>query len=148
MDETTKLKKEITELQKRLKKIEDILFGLQSNEVFDKKIDKIVQKNARKIPKLSNGTADVKSNTLIVSTSYTRVRPETGTTDDIDNIYLSGRKRRSFIMLRTTGSGNVVTLKDGTGNLNLAGDFAMGTEDIIALQGNGSVWYEVSRSNN
>lgn len=148
MDETTKLKKELMETKNRLKKIENVIFGLKSDEVFDKKITKIVEKNAKKIPKLSDSTADVKSNTLVVSTSYTRVRPETGTTDDIDNIYLAGANQRSLIILRTTGSGNVVTVKDGVGNLNLAGDFAMGTEDTITLQGNGTVWYEVSRSNN
>ena len=79
---------------------------------------------------------------------YYKLVPETGTTDDLDTI--SGAHHGEEITLAVRDSGDTITIKDGTGNFALAGDFAMNTQtDTIKLiydETHG--WLETSRSNN
>tara|TARA_R110000851_G_scaffold305822_1_gene463961 strand:- start:276 stop:2243 length:1968 start_codon:yes stop_codon:yes gene_type:complete len=70
-------------------------------------------------------------------------------TDDLDTI--NGGSDGHILILRTNSSARDVTLKDGTGNLFLAGDFTLSrTENSITLKfdDNLSGWVEVSRSDN
>lgn len=68
-------------------------------------------------------------------------------TDDLDTI--DGGYDGRMLTLHSVNSGRVVTVKDGTGNLRLAGDFVMDSPfDSITLQWVSSNWYEISRSNN
>jgi hypothetical protein len=68
-------------------------------------------------------------------------------TDDLDTI--NGGMIGDLIILQTISDARDITLKDGTGNLRLAGDFTLNTrDDSIALLWTGSFWMEVSRSNN
>ena len=66
----------------------------------------------------------------------------------------SGKGAGTIIKLINTDASDVITLKDNAadGNLQLAGDFAMGTYDYIELQyinNSGTwVWAETKRSNN
>ena len=56
-----------------------------------------------------------------------------------------------ILVLRSQSSARTVTVKDGTGNLRLAGnaDFTLGdTTDILTLVFTGTNWSEVSRSDN
>jgi hypothetical protein len=53
------------------------------------------------------------------------------------------------IILQAAHTDRTVVVKDGTGNLKLAGDFSLdNTEDTIQLIYNGSNWCEITRSNN
>jgi len=67
--------------------------------------------------------------------------------DDLDTI--NGGATGDILILHSTTYTRVVTLKDGTGNLRLAGDFALGdnTDSIMLMYWN-SNWNEISRSNN
>lgn len=68
--------------------------------------------------------------------------------DDLDTITATSRDGM-ILILSANNAARTVTAKDGTGNLVLAGDFAMdNTEDRLVLQCDGTNWYELSRSNN
>jgi len=55
----------------------------------------------------------------------------------------------AILILSSTTFSRVVTLKDGVGNLRLAGDFALSNSDcIITLVYNYGLWREISRSAN
>lgn len=67
--------------------------------------------------------------------------------DDLDTI--NGGADYAFLVLHTASNSRVVTAKDGTGNLSLAGDFAMSSiSDRLLLLYTGGTWVEVSRSDN
>lgn len=72
-----------------------------------------------------------------------------GAADDLDTIVGTYMKAGDILTLRSEAAARVVTVKDGTGNLALAGDFALNDDkDVIRLLWNGTSWQEVSRSNN
>ena len=77
-------------------------------------------------------------------------------TDDLDTITvgashpLSGRPG-SILVLRAANSARTVVVKDGTGNIQLAGDCTLdNTQDTLTLMWTGAVqgWLELARSNN
>lgn len=68
-------------------------------------------------------------------------------TDDLDTV--SGGVDGGILTLRATLSTTDVVVKDGTGNMKLAGDFTMNNlEDTITLRYMSGTWYELSRSDN
>lgn len=68
-------------------------------------------------------------------------------TDDLDTI--NGGSEGDIVILRTTTTARVVTVKDGTGNILIEGDFVLtNSQDTITLLHNGSFWIENSRANN
>lgn len=68
-------------------------------------------------------------------------------TDDLDTI--NGGLEGQLITIFTNTASRDVTVKDGTGNLNLAGDFLLShSVDRIMLQKQSTLWLEVSRSDN
>jgi hypothetical protein len=68
-------------------------------------------------------------------------------TDDLDTI--SGGQPFQRITLTASNDARSVVLKDGTGNLQLAGDFTLdNSRDSISLIYNGASWLETSRSDN
>jgi hypothetical protein len=87
---------------------------------------------------------------ITVTNSWHRVDTQSAaSTDDLDTI--NGFTDGMQLYLRALSSANTVVLKDGTGNLVLAGDFSLDTgDDIIHLiyDGVSNVWKEVSRSDN
>ena len=92
----------------------------------------------------------ISSGAITVTSSYVRVLTEgSASSDDLDTI--NGGVAGQVLYLHQQLSTKDVTLKDGTGNLALAGDFAMSHAlDMIHLiySAADSVWIEVSRSNN
>lgn len=68
--------------------------------------------------------------------------------DDLDTI--NGGNNGDILICKSAASGRVVTFKDGTGNLLLAGDFVADNarDTITLLWGTGLGWMEISRSNN
>ncbi len=68
-------------------------------------------------------------------------------TDDLDTI--NGGVDGQIVVLKAQDNTRDVVVKDGTGNLRLAGDFTMdNSNDTITLMYIGSTWNEISRSNN
>ena len=68
-------------------------------------------------------------------------------TDDLDTVN-GGYEGRRLVLFAANNSRDVV-LKDGTGNLRLAGDFTLtNADDIIELVFRSNVWVEISRSDN
>lgn len=90
----------------------------------------------------------ISSGAITISKSYHSVDTESdASADDLDNI--SDGTIGQVVFFSQESSGRDVTFKDGTGNLDLNGDFAMsGTGDVIVLIFDGSGWIEVSRSDN
>lgn len=66
--------------------------------------------------------------------------------DDLDTI--NNGVAGDVLILVNDGTGDVPTIKDGTGNIRSAGDFALGTDDSISLVCDGTNWIELSRSSN
>jgi hypothetical protein len=73
----------------------------------------------------------------------------TSAEEDIATIN-GGSDGKIIYLINTDASGYVATIKDNTGNIQTAGDFAMGLGDTMTLIYNSvdSKWYELSRSNN
>lgn len=68
-------------------------------------------------------------------------------TDDLDTI--NGGNAGDILILRSADNARDPTVKDGTGNILTAGDFALSAiQDKIVLIKVGSNWHELSRSDN
>lgn len=68
-------------------------------------------------------------------------------TDDLSTIN-GGYEGRRLVLFAANNARDVV-LKDGVGNLRLAGDFTLShADDTIELLSRGNVWYELGRSDN
>ena len=69
------------------------------------------------------------------------------TTDDLTTI--NGGTEGAILVISCVHIDREVVVKDGTGNLLLAGDFNMNhTDDRLVLIYSGSNWVELSRSDN
>ena len=86
--------------------------------------------------------------TIRSSDSNIRVDVQSGTTDDLDTI--SGGIEGQVLILSSAATARDTTLKDGTDNLILAGDFTLSSSsDSITLSRYiTDVWIELSRSDN
>lgn len=92
----------------------------------------------------------IASDAITVTSSYVRVLTEGSTSSD-ELATINGGSAGQVLYLHQQLSTKDITLKDGTGNLALAGDFAMDhAQDMIHLiySAADSVWIEVSRSSN
>jgi len=92
----------------------------------------------------------ISSGAITPTLSYHIVDTESdASTDDLDTITATYYDIGSELILSAANTARTVVMKDGTGNMQLAGDFSMdNTQDTIRLVYNGSNWLEVSRSNN
>lgn len=92
----------------------------------------------------------ISSGVITITQCYHTIDTEgAAATDDVDTINDTGFDDVTIIVLRATSSSRTVVLKDGTGNLRLAGDCTLdNNDDTITLIGTGAIWYEVARSNN
>ena len=70
-------------------------------------------------------------------------------TDDLDTIVDTGVVDGTLLLIRAASSSRTVVVKDGTGNLSLAGDFSLThAQDCLLLEHFGTGYFEVSRSDN
>lgn len=86
---------------------------------------------------------------ITVTESYHRVDTEANAAaDDLDTI--NGGNVGDILVLQTVVHTRDVTFKDGTGNLQLAGDFIATTpqDTLTLIRSSVSTWSELSRSNN
>ncbi len=95
-------------------------------------------------------TVTIASGAITVTTDEARVDTEgAAATDDLDTV--TGVPGGKTLILRPADNARTVVLKDGSGNLNIKGDFALDhTEDKVSLRSssNGATLTELSRSDN
>jgi len=98
---------------------------------------------------LESASATISGGAITATCSHMQVDTEGGAaTDDLDTIN-GGTTTGTILIIRSTSSDRDITLKDGTGNLVLAGDFTLtNTRDTIVLIRTGIGWLELSRSDN
>lgn len=95
-------------------------------------------------------TLTISGGVIDVNQTYHTVDTEgAAASDNLDTINATGLTGAGLVILRAESSGRTIVLKDGTGNLRLAGDFSLDhSRDTITLFGLGGTWYEISRSDN
>lgn len=85
---------------------------------------------------------------IVAATGLVKMVPESGTADDVDFV-TAGNEEGYLTALMVRDTGDTITVKDGTGNVALAGDFIMDNpEDKLTLISIGTDWHEISRSSN
>jgi hypothetical protein len=94
------------------------------------------------------GTLTINAGAITITNSNHQVDTEgSAASDDLDTI--NGGSSGTLLILRSYTNARDTTLKDGTDNLRLAGDFTLSnSQDTIMLIRVGSYWYELSRSDN
>lgn len=96
------------------------------------------------------GELTISSGAISVTGGFHTVDTESdAATDDLDTI--NGGIDGQHLIIRAENSARTVVAKDGTGNLQLAGDFSMdNAQDTLQLifDNTLSAWLEISRSNN
>ena len=165
-------KAKIASMETRLKKLENIFYGISD----DPRVKEVIRKNV--IVEVTNAgnpvimdkmgtkyelmvggsflqTANAQEVTIsggviTITQGYVTVDTEgDAATDDLDTISAPTLDASAIIVLRASSNARTVVLKDGTGNLRLAGDFSLDhNRDTITLIGTGGLWYELSRSDN
>ena len=92
-------------------------------------------------------TPTIASDAIAVTKSYAVPAPEGGGASD-DLATIDGGFDGALLVLSGTAA-KTITVKDGTGNLKLAGDCVLDNfEDTITLIKRGTEWLELARSNN
>lgn len=96
----------------------------------------------------ATSTLTVASGVVTATGSHHLVDTEAAAaTDDLDTI--NGGTTGDLLILRTANSGRDVTVKDGTGNIDLEGDFTLSNiQDMILLMKINANWREIARANN
>jgi hypothetical protein len=99
---------------------------------------------------IASGVLNVSGSVASQNKILSRVRVDTEASagsDDLDTI--SGMIDGDLLILSAADSARTVVVKDGTGNIQCAGDFSMdNTQDRIVLLREGAIWYELARSDN
>ena len=94
----------------------------------------------------------IASGVITISPTKSSYNVDTESDDAIDDLdTINGGAERQVIILTSADNGRDPTLKDNTGNFQLAGDFTLATvRDTIVLVYRGSTdkWLEISRSSN
>lgn len=80
--------------------------------------------------------------------SYHTVNTQgSASTDDLDTV--NGGVTGDILILRAVNSARTVVVKDGTGNIQLAGDVTLdNVQDTLILIYDGTNWLEIAASNN
>lgn len=114
-----------------------------------------LQRRVANLERREGSPLTVPSNLVLASDAVTVLRPyhtlepQTGTTDDLSTV--NGGRDGMVITFRVKDLGDTITVKDGTGNLRLASDFAMDSQqDTIQLIYDATLdlWLELCRSSN
>jgi hypothetical protein len=89
----------------------------------------------------------IASGAVTVTQVYHTIRGEGSANDELATI--NGGEVGQLLLIRTATSAHTITVKAGTGNITMGGDFFMNnTADTLLLINTGTNWLEVSRSNN
>jgi len=100
--------------------------------------------------KKTKATATIAAGVITYASGYMEIDTQGGAaTDDLDTISPGIAEDGTEVIIKSANATRVPTLKDGTGNLRLNGDFIEDSpQDRIVLQYDGTNWCELSRSNN
>ena len=121
--------------------------GKLRNDLYD-----IINYNAQFNGMISVGSptaVTVSGGIIAVTKSYHTVDTEGGAAaDDLDTI--NGGEDGDLLVLRIVAAARKVTVKDGTGNLEITGDCVLGglPNIIVLLNIDGTSWIEVTRRKN
>lgn len=110
-------------------------------------IDKIENLSSRTIG--TPGDLIIASGIINVTRHFHSIDTESASaTDNLDTI--NGGSIGDTVVLQAENSARTVVVKDGAGNLDLAGDFSMDnvSDKIILIRVSISTWNEISRSGN
>lgn len=97
----------------------------------------------------TGSTLTISGGEITVTESFHRIDTEgSAATDNLDTI--NGGSTGDLLILASIANARDPTLKDATGNLNLAGDFTLSTvvDTITLIKFPNGWWYEISRSDN
>jgi hypothetical protein len=97
----------------------------------------------------TGSTLTISGGEITITESFHRIDTEGGAaTDNLDTI--NGGSTGDLLILASIVNARDPTLKDATGNLNLAGDFTLSTiaDTITLIKFPNGWWYEISRSDN
>lgn len=96
------------------------------------------------------GTLTISAGVITIDANISRVDTESAaSTDDLDTV--NGGTDGQIIALYGRDNGRDVTLKDGAGNLSLAGDFTLAVRKhtiMLLYSAQDAVWLELARSSN
>ena len=90
----------------------------------------------------------ISTGSISINANFYTVHIESGTADYLDTI--NGGNPGDFVVLQSSSSGVTLIVEDGTGNLELNGDFSMDDPEdkIMLLRVSTNTWHEISRSSN
>lgn len=92
-------------------------------------------------------TVNVASGSILISKSWHRVDAPSAGTTNLTNV--TGGTAGDVLVLQAANDTKTISLRDNTGNLRLAGNFNLDSvNDTIVLLYDGSLWFELCRSNN
>jgi len=99
-------------------------------------------------PAYTGGALTIASGVVTVVNSYHAIDTEgAGATDDLDTI--NGGVDGMILTIRANNDARTVVVKDGTGNIQIAGDMTLdNTQDTITLRYDGTLtaWLEIGRA--
>lgn len=92
-------------------------------------------------------TLTISGGVVTATQSHHKITGEGGAADDLNTI--NGGTEGDILVLRSLASAIDITLKNGTGNLQIGADFVLNNVlDTITLMYAGSVWLRLSNANN
>jgi parallel beta-helix repeat protein len=110
----------------------------------DKRLERL---ESRQSPIKRGTDVTIASGVITASRPYHRLHPESGTTDDIDTI--TPPYDSKFLLLHSYSATYSITVKDGTGNIDINGDCTLSDPThtlYLMYDDNIEKWVEVSRS--
>lgn len=97
----------------------------------------------------SPSTLVVVASSITISKSWHRVDSTSGAGSTTNLVNILGGIAGDVLVLQAANDAKTISLRDNTGNLRLAGNCNLDTlNDTIVLLFDGSVWFELCRSNN
>lgn len=102
---------------------------------------------ARQSPIKGGTDVTISAGAIAASRPYHRLLPQTGTTDDLDTI--TPPYDSKFLLLHTKTAIHTITVKDGTGNLNINGDATLSDPShtlYLMYDDTLEKWVEVARN--
>ena len=111
------------------------------------RIGQLLRVTAERLSLGSPSTLVVVASSITISKSWHRVDAVPSGTTNLVNIL--GGIAGDILVLQAANDAKTIKLKDDDGNMRLAGDFNLDSvRDTIVLLFDGSLWYEICRSNN
>ena len=105
------------------------------------------QANGGKFNLGASSALTIATGAVTITGSRHTLTGEGGAADDLATI--NGGADGDYLVLRAESESVTITAKDGTGNMKLAGDFAMTSkDDTLTLMFDGTSWLELDRSDN